>query len=216
MPQEKSSRGFFDFVPWSMLRGVGNSYAAKVTILIPLFAYLIVFNDKIVGYLHLVAELGGNATAADVSPRLLLVYFGLVAIAVGTILYGWLCPAGVKFYGSSNFYVSNVQGAVKDFKIEEYEKELKSSRFAGRYKRMRDRYESDFKAISDHQKSQIDNGVLHLYYDLQNLKYPLARILIGFLYLIGFACLLYPSAGVFWRVSKILYRVVNEQSSILF
>jgi hypothetical protein len=39
------------FLSWRLLRSVGNSRAAKLTVLIPLVGYLILLNDDIVAHL---------------------------------------------------------------------------------------------------------------------------------------------------------------------
>lgn len=205
---------------WSRFNGISNSTAARMTILIPLVGYLILFNDKVSQYLHLVREIGGNPdSSVAISPRLLLIYFGLCAIALGVIIYGWLCPAGVKFYGSPNAYVAGVQGSVKDFAFEELEHELRKSNYKKDYVRIRERYEKTNPPnlpLTHDQKAEVDNGILHLYYKYLNSKYPVARAILAALYLIGFGCLLYPSLGVFWRVSKILHRTIVSEAGTLF
>ncbi len=64
---------------WSAFNNISNSLAARSTILIPLIGYLIIFNEYVVKYLDLVVELGGSKASdpVTISPRLLLVYFGL-------------------------------------------------------------------------------------------------------------------------------------------
>jgi hypothetical protein len=212
--------GSMRYILWSRFNGVSNSTAARMTVLIPLFAYLILFNDKVSQYLHLVRELGGNPDgAATVPPKLMLIYFGLCAIALGVTIYGWFCPAGVKFYGSPNAYVAGIQESVKDFAFEELEDELRKSDYKRDYIRIRERYEKTNPPnlpLTDEQKAQVNNGILHLYYKYLNSKYPFARAVLAALYLIGFGCLLYPSLGVFWRVSKILYRTIVNEAGALF
>ena len=40
-------------IPWSTLRGIGNSSAAKATILMPLIGYLFLFNGHFVNWLEI-------------------------------------------------------------------------------------------------------------------------------------------------------------------
>jgi hypothetical protein len=42
-------------VLWHRLRGIGNPTPAKLTVIIPLIGYLILFNDKIQDWLRLVS-----------------------------------------------------------------------------------------------------------------------------------------------------------------
>lgn len=89
-------------VVWSRFWTVSSSRAARMTVLIPLIGYLIIFNAKIAEYLHVIRELGGSPNDVSVSPRLLLIYFGLCAIAAAVAIYSWRCPNAVKYYGSAN------------------------------------------------------------------------------------------------------------------
>src|ERR1700681_4261929 len=78
---------------WSLLRRVGNSSAVRLTILIPLIGYLIIFNSYVVHYLELPKEFAGaQPPGSAVSPRLLLIYFGLSALAAGSVIYAYFCP----------------------------------------------------------------------------------------------------------------------------
>jgi len=65
--------------------------AVKLTIAIPLVGYSIIFNESLLHYLDLSRELFGQphtsgASAAHVSWRLLVLYFGLCFIAAGAAL----------------------------------------------------------------------------------------------------------------------------------
>lgn len=205
-----------DSLPWSGLRAISNSVAARCTVLIPLIGYLIIFNDGVSKYLNLVAELGGggNSSAYTVSPRLLLIYFGLCAIAIGVTLYSIFCPNGVKYYGSANAYVGNVQGSRGRFSTREIEVELEGSPLKENFWAIRDSYRKTDRNDAD--RAEYRNGLLHLLYRKHNLHHPFFRLITYILYAIGFLCLLIPSAGVFVRVIRILGRIISQQSHLLF
>ncbi|WP_339028406.1 hypothetical protein WI604_26755 [Bradyrhizobium symbiodeficiens] len=114
-------------LPWSKLRGVGNSPIAKITTLIPLVGYLILFNDNVARFLHLASEFAGVHDANfSVAPKLMLVYVGLCATALGVTVFAIFCPPDVKYYGTPNAYVLGDGSALKDFGLEKIETELKS------------------------------------------------------------------------------------------
>lgn len=189
-----------------------------MTVLIPLIGYLIIFNEKIAEYLHIVRELGGGVDNATVSPRLLLIYFGLCAVAAAVSIYSWRCPNAVKYYGSANAYVSAVKDVSGDFPMAEIEKAFThtNDKFFKEYWEIRDRYEKTNSApISVSQKQEMYVGYLHLYYRYLDELHPLSRIAVATLYSIGFVCLLVPSAGVFWRVCLILWRTVTRDFGLL-
>ena len=160
-------------IRWSHLRAIGNSVAAKVTILIPLIGYLLIFNERLAAYSTLIKQLVGfyqPDAQIGVSPRLLLIYFGLCAVAVGSAIYALFCPTQVKSYGSSAGYVTGDGPSIKDFAFEPIEEQLRNSPYEGQYQRIRARYEgrgvaAKFGTLTDEQKEQINNGVLHLYFE---------------------------------------------------
>ncbi|WFU52364.1 hypothetical protein QA639_21900 [Bradyrhizobium pachyrhizi] len=193
-----------------------------MTVLIPLVGYLIIFNAKIAEYLQLVARLGGPLNTAEVSPRLLLVYFGLCAVAAAVSIYAWRCPNAVKYYGSANAYVSGVKDATSDFPMAEIERVFthNNDKFIEEFFEIRDRYKKTNlpgeAGVTSEQRDSMYVGYLHLYYRYLDEEHPISRIAVAVLYSIGFVCLLIPSAGVFWRVCKILWGILTTQARLLF
>jgi hypothetical protein len=203
---------------WSRLRTVGNSVPVKLTILIPLVGYLIIFNDKVIEYLHLIREMGGHNpdTTSAVSPRLLLVYFGLCALALGTAIYSYLCPDQVKHYASSAAYVGGDGPTMKDGELERVAAELKEFSPVG-YLEFEEKFggffrlsirphmsETEFR-VSETSKEQSDNALLHFYFRYLDVSHTTMRWIALISYITGFVCLLIPSAGVFIRVMSILW-----------
>jgi hypothetical protein len=191
-----------------------------MTVLIPLIGYLIIFNAKIAEYLHIVRELGGAVDDVSVSPRLLLIYFGLCAVAAAVSVYSWRCPNAVKYYGSANAYVSAVKDVSGDFPMVEIEKAFThtNDKFSKEYWEIRDRFEKTNAGapLSTAQKQEVYMGYLHLYYRYLDELHPLSRVVVAVFYSVGFVCLLIPSAGVFLRVCGILWKTVTRDIGLLF
>ncbi|MCA1415281.1 hypothetical protein I6F30_29740 [Bradyrhizobium sp. NBAIM20] len=207
-------------VTWSRLRAIGKSPAAKMTVLLPLIGYLIIFNKSVAEFLHLVSELAGGSEKQlmSVSPKLMLVYLGTCGIAMGQVLYGVFCPSEVKAYGHETPYVADAEKVTKDFGYEKLEAALRESAYNPEYQRMRDRYEkSPFaRPITEDQKAIINNGVLHLHFRLLNNRWLAARWATAVFYFCGLVCLMVPSLGVFVRVMKIIGVVIFADYSQLF
>jgi hypothetical protein len=192
----------------------------RLTVLIPLIGYLIIFNSYVVHYLELAKEFRGAPAVdnASVSPRLLLIYFGLCAVALGSVIYDRFCPDEVKHFGTSAGYVGGDGRSIGNFALEAIEATLRSSVLATRYTEMRDKLEiirpdrhasysddalrQDFATL----KSEAVNGILHIYFDHLNCSHPLMRMASGLSFLIGFVFLLIPAFQVFWRVCELLMR----------
>jgi hypothetical protein len=91
---------------WHRLRTLGNSTAAKLTILIPLVGYLVLLNDKVVNYLELSERIFGQATTAGSLNKLLAIYVGLVCVALASAIFALCCPLEVKKYASAEEHVA--------------------------------------------------------------------------------------------------------------
>lgn len=86
---------------WTSARTLLSSRAAQATVLIPVFGYLILFNDFIAGVLSfeflttgtIDPQSQGGGMAAW---KLRLIFFGLLAIASARLLYSVSCPSAIK------------------------------------------------------------------------------------------------------------------------
>jgi hypothetical protein len=125
-----ASSGSAPLLPWSRLRPVGNSLVVKLTIIIPVIGYLIIFNDKLAGYANLISEFGGNdRLGLSVSPRLFQIYFGLCFVAIASAVYSLACPSIIKRYPSAIDLGAATTGSVGDYGYEILEKEILQSPF---------------------------------------------------------------------------------------
>ncbi len=97
---------------WQSLRSIGNSQLAKLSYLIPLLGYFILFNGEIVKSLQLHTSFctGG----CNVTWRLQFFYFGGCAFAIATGIYAMRCPTIVKGYESASELYNNNQGFLSD------------------------------------------------------------------------------------------------------
>lgn len=90
---------------WRLLRSIGNSRAAKLTMLIPLVGYLVIFNHEIIDHLELTATIFGASANATLN-KLVLIYFGLVCVAIASVIFAIWCPLEIKRYASPEEYVA--------------------------------------------------------------------------------------------------------------
>ncbi len=199
-----------DFQPplWTSLRGVSNSTAAKATVLIPLIRYLVLFNGNVVQYLNIVRELGGRDDVA-VSSRLILIYLGLVNVALGVIIYSWLCPSEVKHYGSAAAYVQGDGPSLRGFPVDAITTVLSEhgpSREVLEELSSRLRQKGHESMVSDADIDGYRLEILHLYFAYLNQTHVGARVATFLFYLCGFFLLTIPSAQVFWAVAMLLIK----------
>jgi hypothetical protein len=164
---------------WSELRSITNSTAAKMTVLIPIIGYLIIFNQHIVQYLNIIKQVGGDELPVEphASSRLLLVYLGLTVVAVGAGLYQLFCPPDVKYYGDTNAYVGGVTQTIKEYRMRQIEERLRESIFADRLMHVREMYKGirHEATFGPEEKAEINNGILHLYFEYLNKEHAATR-----------------------------------------
>ena len=202
------------FVSWRLLRSVGNSRAAKLTVLIPLVGYLILLNDDIVGHLSLSKDVFGDAVDATLT-RLLAVYVGLVFIAIASVAFAIWCPREVKRYGSPEEYVAGDEPSMSDKQIAILEKKLEigdtiarkdSADYAAYYF---GRPRPDIEELRRNGQ-QLHRIRMNLFYEMRDRSRLLARWTAAICFLVGFICLSVPSAFVFYRVMKVLLHRVFD------
>jgi hypothetical protein len=176
---------------WSTLREIGNSSLVKMTILIPLAGYLIIFNQRVVELLTLSGELAGLRTPQELPTRLLLMYFGLCLVAIGSAIYNWRCPSIVKRYSSAAEYVNNELDHTPDFTLFDIDHELRKRRY-----RVEER--------EAFRPNDLNKSILTLYYGFLNERHVWARAAAMAAFATGVALLTFPSLRIFWSVAALL------------
>lgn len=103
-------------INWSALSSIGNSRVARLTILMPVIGYLIIFNSTIAEFLS--TSLPARAetiVVADTwtylySKNLFFLYFGLLIFGVGVALYNIAVPRQIRKYPSVEDYILAMEG----------------------------------------------------------------------------------------------------------
>src|ERR1041385_1787909 len=173
--------------PWSDLRGISNSYAAKSTILIPLIGYWVIFNERIVKWLDLAREFVGAPVVDHIPSRILWLYLALCAVALGTFIYALRCPPEVKKYGDYRDYVNGDGPAVSSSTMHDIEKDME-----------RDGYSLEG------EMSKAD--FLEINFRELNASNPYSRWAVTICFVFGFGILAFLSGKVFYVVVSLLFR----------
>jgi cytochrome b561 len=182
---------------WTQLRTIGHLPLMKATIFVPLIGYLIIFNETIAEYLHLVWE---KDATPPVPTNLLLVYFGLVCLSVGSVLYALFCDRRIDQYGSAEAYIGGDGPNISAVTLGFFENEVTGAGY--------DLQAWQEDGISPVGKVDSKKDILWCMYDKWDAAFPIARAVTTVFYIVGFVILLIPSLRVFWEVSStLLYRI---------
>lgn len=194
---------------WSNLRAIGNSSAVRMTILIPLIGYFILFNNTLFQSLDLLPEL-----QQWIKPRarLFVFYYGLCALAVGSAIYSYFCPIEIKRYESSTAYVvadmdalgrgglknietllKGVEGLSRKVEIADAKERLSEAQISGRFESER--------------RAELHKVLLHSHYQVLDSTFPKARVMAVLMYGLGFLLLGVSAFEVFGRVTWTIFRV---------
>jgi hypothetical protein len=193
---------------WHALRALGNSTAAKLTILIPLIGYLVLLNEKVVGYLQLSESIFGQTATAGSINKLLTIYIGLVCVALASAIFALCCSLEVKKYASAEEYIAGEERLMSDRAQGILEVRLKrGDRIARTTLQAYQEYNST-RPTPDSLEELRRRGErffrieMNLFYEMQDRSQPIARWLTAVFYVIGLIALLFPSVSVFVRVMQ--------------
>ena len=124
----------FSFSSWQWLRSIGNSTLVKLTILIPLIGYFLIFNENVVRYLELsrfIIHPSGPpedaSMSSNISWRLLFIYYGLCFLGLGSAVYHFRCPIILKEFGSATDFINGSRSVLGDLMFDRYAFALKQN-----------------------------------------------------------------------------------------
>lgn len=194
---------------WSTLRPVGNLWVTRLTVLIPIVGYMIIFNSELARYMELIAELSSTQPQhfhLSVPPRLFQMYFGLCFIATGSVIYSLCCPAIVKRNASEAEFAGSEGPHIGKFAMNAIYERIEKSGRGGEFSAFQtsessciDQYYPESMA-----RGEIRNAAVHIYFDIENARWCIARLASSLFFLIGFPILLWPSFQVFMKVVDVL------------
>ncbi len=186
---------------WAELRKVGNSYAVRASIVVPVIGYLIILNSTVADYL----KLHGIEWARHDPPssfdrlwslKLYFIYVGLMSLGVGSAIYQLKCPHFIKKYAD---WVDYVAGTALHMDIEQlhvFPEILHDSGDALRGNHVIYESLNDFDARQDTLRRY-----LRKHYRQMSEQDRLWRSITTTCFAIGFSFLAIPSLMTAWRVA---------------
>lgn len=173
---------------WSSLRVIGNSRPVQVATIFPVIGYFILLSSSVTQYVD--GGIAGSEAHSSLfdklwTMKLYFLYFGLIALGVGAMIYQMRCPPLVKSFGDASEFV-RVQMEATSF--------------------------SEASSMAD-QTARGDNvGSLEAlrpiamrnFYALQSARRPFSRMLTTIFFGFGFTLLAIPSMITFLKVGSLL------------
>lgn len=203
---------------WDLLRTFGNSRFAKLTIFVPLFSYLIIFNNAFAEFVASSMEwvcvsfndskcLSENFENIDneyMLRRVINIYIALSSIALSTLFFQLFCPHEIKKYLHSEIYVA------ENMKIfhHEFNRNIRNILDGATPEDMK-RIQGTFDKYKEHDRPKAsemyDRDILSSWFSYQNNKFFFARWVCFILFFVGILLLAYPTIITFFKVISIAW-----------
>lgn len=203
---------------WSAIRYLGNSPVVKLTPLVPVIGYFILFNKDTLDFVEMSPDISSTDYLTTLE-KMYFLYFGLTLIGFASLMYNLFCPKTVKTYRVDVEFVQSVGriitiGTIRTFvkeTIETTEKSPATINMSEFLMHMR----PNMKNLGGHTESanliddvviwhdghkehiiQISDMMLY-FYRFRDFSLFYTRILVSIMFLIGTVFLAIPTLSTF-------------------
>jgi hypothetical protein len=183
--------------------------------LMPVFGYLLVLNESVHQFLTIKYDSGGLSYYLPAMWRVWMLYYGSFLLAAGSILFAFFCPTEIKQYASAISFADTEHHHRTAHGTGALARELR-----GAYNRM-SRWENsifplprlrpDLPSLGVGKSPELAStdqwglGLIHIW-TINDLKWPMLRILILLFFSAGLTLLAIPAALTFIQVSVVLLK----------
>jgi hypothetical protein len=193
---------------WSSLTLLGQSKLVKMTMLIPIFGYLILFNESVMSFVLTSFNLESLGFAeVQEKTKLYYIYFGLTSLGLASFVYQISCPQLMKEYSSVRQYLRENVDYMTLLRVDSICNHVVAK--SGSAHQVTSRVQKVIKEINDEQLSSLEKenslrnasiDLLQHFWNLSTWSSFSLRVLVSVLFIIGFLCLLIPSFKMFVAV----------------
>lgn len=208
---------------WELAKKVAGSRLVTLAALFPFFGYLALLNTEIVKYLDLYLDTNEGFGSAALA-RIEEIYFALIWISIGVIVYQVRCPHEIKQFRNRYEMVAKEMEVASPLRLKSLRDNLSSQKCKPWVpKQLREEIDSIHQeTFEDHTASvgeplgfasgnpsrqdylsSIGNkavALLNVLYDFKRQSRPIARFISFAFLLIGYVKLSIPSAKVFFEL----------------
>jgi len=192
-------------ITWGNLKIIGQSKLVSMTIIIPLFGYIIFFNEQLISiievsnsYLNQFKIIHTDITLNN-SNKLFYIYFGLSFLGIASILYKLVSPSLINEYKSMREYIDKEKMIMN----------LNNTNIL--FNKLKDDNNKDVDLLQDKivPVSEISDdtliGIMSINWKHNNELFQKTRMLVFSLYIVGFLLLFIPSIRMFYNVGVIFF-----------
>lgn len=198
---------------WSALKGVMSSKFARLTVIIPIIGWLLIYNDNLI---QLFEELLGEELPEELNWKVYIFYVGLFCISVSSILYAIFCPKEISAHTSDVNYVKSYRLLFTEKFEKSLSQELGSKAFmwGDPAEEYRNKKTKKFSLVRRHEANEEDIiDTLLNNYDRKNASWPIIRIIALLVFCLGVVLASVPTLSTVHWASCL---VVKDTEGYLF
>lgn len=188
---------------WTVLRGLGNSLPARISIAAPILGHMILFNESIAAILSNLTI--NNASGAHLN-NLYCLYVGLFVMGIASTIYQIRCHRIVKRYFDEEDFVITAGPTMTRRDLHGYLITLErighdeTSQFDLRLAKQQ--FEMLGGEPAGDNDAPVRNSILKAYYSALAQSRPISRWCATMLYVVAFGFLAVPSLLTFLNVAR--------------
>ncbi len=203
---------------WANVTKIGRSKIVSLTILVPIFGYLILFNEHLINLFEISGQIfseviessdkpSSSSVSSESKTRMYYFYFGLTFLGIGSIVYQIFCPKIIKEYASNREYVREETAFMTEKRVKHISSQLDKNKkvITKNLQEILASYENGWLIANDDagfKKNAAITDLLFLYWKSENQSKIIARTAVFLFYIAGFLALAYPSLLMFLKVAK--------------
>ncbi len=112
---------------WQVIKTIGGSKFVAVAGFFPFVGYLVVANVNFAESIVLITDQINGDTSIDlVHDRLMDIYFGMLSLSIGVILYKIFCPKSVSMFKDHYDFMDKELPTVTPLRVERIQEEMRS------------------------------------------------------------------------------------------
>jgi len=196
---------------WSALKVIGNSYPAKLAIIMPFLGYMIIFQHDFVQFVSKLSPIGDisnmQSHTTSINYNIYFLYFGTFVFGLGSFVFSIFCNSHIKQHADSDAFCVYVSPTTTSDDIKRYCDRIIHTLGEKSHDGQRAKVISQSISSGIQKDIQTESRlfVYKTYYNIIDNNYVIPRAIAFLSFIIGLATLAAPSVSVFVNVCRIFF-----------
>lgn len=189
---------------WISLKKIGQSKIVTMTIIIPLFGYMIFFNESMIKLFELSTSYLNQYSSTtnmdfEYSNKLFYLYFGFSFIGIASLIYRIVSPDLINEYKSLREYIDKEKNIMSLTNVTQLYNLLKDNS-----NNKVDKLQDNIIPVETVSSETVTN-IMSINWEHHNTSFVKTRNIIFYLYIFGFVLVFIPSIQMFYSICIIFF-----------